>query len=200
LAFPALWSEVLVILKPKTVVGRRRTGVRLYWRRRSRSPIPVWTGADQRANPGSPSNAWRSRIGVGRAADPCVASHGSSTLNSINSVLRRCVSLTQRICNRWSAPPRPARLLFAHFSGRHSGDFNSHHINGIEIGQRATPAFFRLAVRLVDNKLSVNGIPALSVLTAGSLSSDKQPKLLILSGGQRRNRTADASLFRAAYR
>jgi hypothetical protein len=34
----ARWSEVLLIVKPETVIGRHRTGFRLYWRWRSRSP------------------------------------------------------------------------------------------------------------------------------------------------------------------
>src|SRR5262245_48083291 len=34
------WSEVLLIVKPETVVGWHRAGFRLYWRWRSRARAP----------------------------------------------------------------------------------------------------------------------------------------------------------------
>src|SRR5438552_7992918 len=34
------WADVLLIVKPGTVVGWHRTGFRLFWRWRSRGPAP----------------------------------------------------------------------------------------------------------------------------------------------------------------
>jgi putative transposase len=34
------WAEVLLIVKPETVVSWHRAGFRLYWRWRSRGPAP----------------------------------------------------------------------------------------------------------------------------------------------------------------
>ena len=56
------WSDVLLIVKPETVVRWHRAGFRLYWRWRSRQR---WAGRGSARRFGPWSVAWQRRIGTG---------------------------------------------------------------------------------------------------------------------------------------
>lgn len=82
--FWSRWADVLVIVKPETVIGWHRTGFRLYWRWRSRprGGRPKITAEIRRSSTG-----WRKRMQAG-AQPRSTENFGNSASSSRNGPWR----------------------------------------------------------------------------------------------------------------